>query len=151
MRIALLYVIALAVTDAAWQDAGPIVIKNARLRTVQDQYGQKLKLSYNWIRGATTKYELCVRCKFDGEEHVAGTGAVREGGTCGGPSNGCLSVKDLEFGERVTVATRYVLDATREWSKWSAPATFFIDPAISKGKVVNIESEEAQAGRRNEL
>ena len=141
--------LAFATADAAWQDEGPVQITLARLRTVQDHYGQKLKLSYNWVKGASKEYQVCIKCQFDdaGERINEDTaGFVKSGGTCGGPSNGCLSVKgkDLTFGDYITVAIRYAKDdaSSGVFSAWSPVQTYYIDPEQPKGHMIPIQSEE---------
>ena len=154
MRAAIVALLCLAATaNAAWQDADPVQITRARLRTVQDNYGQKLKLSYNWVNGASGTYELCVRCEFDDNgQRVGDAGVVRSGGTCGGPGNGCMSVKDLKFGEHVTVAIRHDTDdAPGVFGAWTAVSTYYIDPSVEKGQVVVIQSEEQKAAAKEEL
>eukprot|EP01047_Picozoa_sp_COSAG01_P068884 COSAG01_NODE_10061_length_2259_cov_5.583333_1_plen_591_part_10 len=114
-------------------------ITSARLRAVQDNWGQKLKLGYTLMHDdEDIPHEVCFGCTIDdnGVALPEDKDKIEEGGTCGGHPNGCgvLKGEELAWGKKVTVAFR--LKDGSFWSPWSKPEVYYyVDPALNDGKL----------------
>jgi hypothetical protein len=128
---------------AAAVDATKIQLNfQARLRSVKDEWGQKLKLSWKWVDRDTSEYELCVGCEIDESgKRVGNKGIVGKGGTCGGAPNGCYSIKGkaLQWGATLEIAVRYGRGDHGFFSPWGSKVSYFIDPALNNGRVNQIK------------
>merc|ERR1740117_2055745 len=123
----------LAVLLACLVDLGAALteplITMARLRSINDDWGQKLKMSYTMVNG--NDHELCVNCKLDEKGQQQGSeGYVEVGGTCGGLPNGCHTVKKPKWGTTISISIR---EANPLNKIWPTPSYYFIDPEKNDG------------------
>lgn len=106
---------------------GMPVLQQARLRTVKDQYGQKLKISFTMAEGGMN--EVCIDCNIEGGKRLDMNGEVKESGTCGGAPNGCFTINSPAWGSHISVALR-----APDGAPWTEPELFFIDPELNDGR-----------------
>lgn len=132
----LLGLIFLASCLPAASSAG-ISFKSVRYRGLDDVYGKKLKIAYDWMPDGNTVYEVCLSCEFEGgdsdRQRVGDAGSILEGHTCGGPPNGCSVAKGdklPEWGGTFSLSGRYWVDGEGDWSPWGTVYTY---QAPSKG------------------
>ena len=129
----------------------PLKILAVKLRTKDDKWGKKLKVSYSLPpNGDYSDYgELCLSCTFDAEgQRVGDTGELKRGSTCGGFPNGCVAFTDATAfapGATVTLSLRLRKAqvgpspprrvgrqdaAPLVFFPWSTPVTYFADPTL---------------------
>jgi hypothetical protein len=133
--------VALLTMDNFASGTREVTFHQAKLRSVNDHWGQKLKLGWKWIDMETSKYELCVSCDFDATgKRVGDKGVVGEGGTCGGDGNGCYSIKGklLEWGTTISINVRSG-KGDGFFSPWGSKISYFLDPALNTGGVALLE------------
>jgi hypothetical protein len=129
----------------------PLKILAVRLRTKDDKWGRKLKVSYSLPPNGdySDHGEVCLSCTFDAEgQRVGDTGELKRGSTCGGFPNGCVAFTGATAfapGATVTLSLRLHKAqvgpspprrvgrqdaAPLVFFPWSTPMTYFADPTL---------------------
>ena len=141
----------LAGLSSAWSTDNLPSLQSVRLRKVDDTWGQKVKVGYILPPGGDVlgAHEACLSCSFDADgKRVGNAGEIKEGGTCGGYPNGCVSFKNTDAftpGATISLALRI---ANRGDSAWTRPVYYFLDPALKEGMHA---LEPVSAGEKEEL
>lgn len=145
MKLLAFCLIALSSVAAAYDDYKDLTFHMVRLRPGH----RKLKLSYKWVsQGSKGPYEICYDCKIVDHERpdVNDGGFIIEGDTCGGPGNGCHTLKGEELHARkdrkISIAMRYRVDATGEWSKWTDNHIYDLAPHGAAEDTVRLTRHE---------
>lgn len=109
----------------------------ARLRSENDEWGQKLKLSYQMVGDAETPHEVCLDCKFDDAgQRLPGGRPPQKNGMCGGFPNGCATIRGPTWGTTVSISLR------AGGGEWSPAVSYFIDPALNDGSTHHLGAKD---------